>query len=122
MPQFRQGTGFIKVMHGTPPTERSDGTLLDPSEISHYEFDMEAVGTGLAISGLVVYLNTAGEFTTDPAGLVPEEIVIDNTTPGEYHLRYRTVDTTGNKSSSSPDYILEVLAPLAPPMFPTNIS
>lgn len=110
MPQFRQGTGFVKVMSATAPTKRTDGSDLDQSLITAYLFTMEFSG-GLTVEDMPVQLID---------GKMSEAIDIDSHEQGRYTLTYKTatVEFPHGGPASSP-YVLEILPPLAPPNPPT---
>jgi hypothetical protein len=107
---YRQGSGEIKRVGGTAPTERVDGTALPPSEISHYARFLTYDG-GQSLESAVVLVN--GEFD--------EDIDIDAATPGTYLYWYQTVDTVGNHSVDSAGATLDILAPFALPLPPSGI-
>ena len=115
----RQGNNEQRVISATGPDQRSDGTPLEKSDVSHFEFDMEYEG-GLAVDSLPVTLSDNAE-TPEWDGTFSESIDIDSQTPGIYTIRYRTVDTEGNKSINSGDLSIEILSPLALPNPPANL-
>ena len=110
MATYRQGTGEIKRVSGTAPTERADGTPLPANEISHYARFLTFDG-GAPIEQAVTLVS--GEFD--------EDIDIDSATPGVYQYWYQTVDTGGRHSADSTIVSLEILAPFAMPNPPTGL-
>lgn len=113
---YRQGGGQSHQFKGTAPTERADGTPLDPSEIDHYvrlvTRQDPVTGNWSATEHMDVQL-VDGKFS--------EVVDIDALTLGTYAYWYRTVDTGGQESSDSDSLQMEVLAPLAAPNPPTII-
>jgi hypothetical protein len=110
--QIRQGYEHVRVITATAPTERSDGTPLDPSEISHYLWYITGAKTGL-VAPIAVQL-VGGAFS--------ESFDVDAADPDTYDIYYTTVDTEGRESIPSSSLVLEILPPLAAPNPPSNVS
>lgn len=113
--ELRQGEGIVRVIKGTPPTDRADGTPLDPSEISHYNWYISYNGGDPVLAGVTQLVN--GEFT--------ESFNVDDQEAGAYVFYYTTVDTQVPPKESEMSNGLEilVLVPfLAAPNPPTSIS
>ena len=109
MDQYRQGESYIKEIKATAPTTRTDGSDLEAGLITGYLFDMAYEG-GLSVDGMLVQL-VDGKFT--------EKISVDDQAPGVYTLTYKT--QTARFPSGGPvsePYMMEILAPLAPPSPP----
>ena len=115
MEQIRQGNGTTRVIHGSAPTARADGTPLAPSEISHYNWYITFNGGAVSPPHATQLVN--GDFT--------DSFDVDSQTAGVYDFYYTTVDTQNPPQESTPSNTLtiELLVPLlAAPNPPSNIS
>ena len=117
MAEFRQGEGKILKIKAIGPDARVAGEALSKTEVSGFEFDLEFEG-GLSINSLPVQLSDdPGTLVWD--GYFSEELQVDTLGVGTHTLRYRTVLKSGKKSASSPDFTVDILAPLSLPNPPT---
>ena len=105
MEQIRQGNGTQRTITAEAPTTRTDGTPLDPGDISHYLWTLTLQGG-----------QPGAPIATDLVnGVFTDDFDIDSAAVGIYELSYQTVDSDGRESVPSNTLSIEVLAPLANP-------
>jgi len=109
--EHRQGTGELRIISATAPTQRSDGTPLTPAEISHYNWSISYQGEMAVVQPTQLI---DGKFI--------DAVDVDTVAAGTYTIWYTTVDTDGRESTNSDILTLTILPPLTAPNPPTNIS
>lgn len=127
MEQLRQGTGIQRPVQGTLPTTNTDGTPYAHGPEDYFLFyitDDKALITDPTRKDELVAASPpiAAELN---AGTFDNTIDVDAVTPGQWFITYSTVNVTPDQTLEGPvnptPLELEILAPLAPPLYPTNL-
>ena len=129
MEQLQQGLGKTRPIRGELPTTNVDGTPYAHGPEDYFLFYITNDEALIQDEARFDELKTvsppiAAELN---AGTFDNVIDVDALQPGVWHLTYSTVNVTPDQTLEGPinrsGYLsLEVLAPLSPPLPPTNLS
>lgn len=118
MEQLQQGFGYTREYSGQLPTQRTDGTPYAHGPEDYF----------------LCYISDDPKNLTKNPGIAVELVNgkfdrvedVDAMTPGIFYVTFSTVDVTptGEKLEGPvhpTPLVFEVLAPLAPPLYPSNL-